>query len=179
MALVIHEDDASFLLRGYCTDKGSHTSWHRMKRNTCDQKLFHLPWKEREKDKNKSEIHSPPHTIFLFSNIPILLLSFPLSSTDSLSLPPLPHVSFLLVVVFLPPSLPYSRFSSFCSFYLIFFFLPVHLMSMPSLKRHSSFPHFVELKVVSRSSCAEQQHLSHHQGRTGNLEGLHSTARHR
>lgn len=111
LALVIYEDDASFLLRGYCTDKSSHRAWHRMKRHTCNQKLFHLLWKEPEKDKNKLKYIYLPE----YSSIPILLLSVPLSSTESLSLPPLSHIYFLLVVVFLFPSLPYSRFPSFRS----------------------------------------------------------------
>ena len=80
------------------------------------------------------------------------MLSFLVSSTDSLSLP-LPHIYFLLVV-FLPPSLPYVRFSSFVPF---FPFFPFHLRSMPSLKRHSSFPHDTGGNWVSRS---EQQHPS-------------------
>lgn len=73
LVLVIHEDDASFFLRGYCTDKSSHRAWHRRKRHMYDQKLLHLPWKEWEKDKNKPEIHSPPNIqIFLFSCFPFL-----------------------------------------------------------------------------------------------------------
>lgn len=145
LALIIYEDDASFLLRGYCTDKSSHRAWHRMKRHTCNQKLFHLPWKEPEKDKNK-QIHLPPPRIFKYS-YSLAFCSFVLHWVFIFTT----SASYLLFVGGGPSSLSSLFQVSFLSLHPIFPFFPIHLISMPSLKRHSSFPHDVELKVVSRS----------------------------
>lgn len=63
-----------------------------------------------EKDKNKPEINFPP-------KIPAVALSFPCPFTESLSLPSLFHVYYLVIVVLFSPSLSFS---------FLGFFLPLH-----------------------------------------------------
>ena len=72
-----------------------------------------------EKDKNKPEINFPP-------KIPTFAPSFPCPLTESLSLPSLFLIYYLVIGVLLPPYLSFS---------LLGFFLPLHPM-IPS--SHSS-----------------------------------------
>lgn len=136
LALVICEDDASFLLRGSCTDKGSHTSWAQNEEEHVWSKIFDLPWKEREKDKStKTDLKymSPP--IFLFSCFPFLC-------------PPL-----ILYLYHLCPTFPFCWWwSSFLPLFLILgflpfvrsipssFFLPIHKWVCPHWKDALLFP---------------------------------------
>lgn len=147
-ALEIYDDDA-YLLTRCCRDKSSHGAPHRIERQVCDQKTFHLPWEEPENRRKQTWDIFPPKS-------PVFFLSFPSSFTESPSSPPLFHVYILFLLFFLPLSPPHPRFSLFPPYLS---FTPFHLMSTPSLKRH-----LFSSGCVMKGQGVQNSSISHYRG---------------
>lgn len=133
--LVICEDDASFLLRGSCTDKGSHISWHRMKRNLCDQKFLICLGRNEKRTKAQKQIWntSPPQYSYSLAFLcpPLILYLYHLCPTFPFCWWWSSFLPLFLILGFIPfvRSILSSFFSPFINEYALtektLFFSPV------------------------------------------------------